>query len=470
MARSRLSPYFSVLAPLLGLLSCQEPAPYEEVEGAVDESSDVTAAACAHDPCVQGVALVASCEPCAGTVCAADSFCCTNSWDSICVNEAKSLCGTRCSGGTAGSGGSSGAGGSGAGGSSGAKSENTNALCSDGVDNDGDTFIDCADFNCSKNAAVTVCGGTAGSSGTAGSGGSGAGGSGAGGSGAGGTGGTGAGGTGSGGTGAGGSGGSSGETVRLRIMASNMTGNNQRYGAEAARIFQAIEPDVVAIQEFKVGNSTDPELRAYVDQAFGASFSYSRETGNGIPNGVISRYPILESGEWNDTNVSDRDFAYARIGLPNGRNLWAVSVHLLTSSSGARLNEATQLVNYIKGQVPAADLLVLGGDFNTGSRSESCVNKLGELFVTASPYPRDQGGNTNTNNSRGKPYDWLLADPDLDPFEVAVEVGPTPFPNGLVFDSRVFSPLSSAAPVISSDSSTHQHMGVVREFVVPASN
>jgi hypothetical protein len=35
--------------------------------------------------------------------------------------------------------------------------EDTNALCSDGLDNDGDTFIDCNDFNCSRNPAVTVC-------------------------------------------------------------------------------------------------------------------------------------------------------------------------------------------------------------------------------------------------------------------------------------------------------------------------
>jgi hypothetical protein len=39
----------------------------------------------------------------------------------------------------------------------GAGREDTNALCSDGVSNDGDRFIDCDDFDCSRNAAVTVC-------------------------------------------------------------------------------------------------------------------------------------------------------------------------------------------------------------------------------------------------------------------------------------------------------------------------
>ena len=35
--------------------------------------------------------------------------------------------------------------------------ESTNALCSDGVDNDCNGYIDCNDFHCSRNPAVTVC-------------------------------------------------------------------------------------------------------------------------------------------------------------------------------------------------------------------------------------------------------------------------------------------------------------------------
>jgi hypothetical protein len=35
--------------------------------------------------------------------------------------------------------------------------EATNALCSDGVDNDCNGYIDCNDFHCSRNAAITVC-------------------------------------------------------------------------------------------------------------------------------------------------------------------------------------------------------------------------------------------------------------------------------------------------------------------------
>ncbi len=35
--------------------------------------------------------------------------------------------------------------------------ENTAARCVDGIDNDGDGFVDCDDFGCSRNPAVTVC-------------------------------------------------------------------------------------------------------------------------------------------------------------------------------------------------------------------------------------------------------------------------------------------------------------------------
>ncbi|MBW2736972.1 MAG: hypothetical protein JRH20_31705 [Deltaproteobacteria bacterium] len=48
------------------------------------------------------------------------------------------------------------------GGSSNGGNENTNALCSDGWDNDHNGYTDCDDFGCSKNSSVTVCGGSVG--------------------------------------------------------------------------------------------------------------------------------------------------------------------------------------------------------------------------------------------------------------------------------------------------------------------
>ena len=43
--------------------------------------------------------------------------------------------------------------------------------------------------------------------------------------------------------------------------------------------------------------------------------------------------PILDSGSWDDTLSPNRDFAWARIDVPGPHDLWAVSLHLLTSST-----------------------------------------------------------------------------------------------------------------------------------------
>ena len=44
---------------------------------------------CAHDECVAGPALDASCSACADAVCGADSYCCSNQWDAQCVSAAQ---------------------------------------------------------------------------------------------------------------------------------------------------------------------------------------------------------------------------------------------------------------------------------------------------------------------------------------------------------------------------------------------
>ena len=74
--------------------------------------------------------------------------------------------------------------------------------------------------------------------------------------------------------------------------------------------------------------------------------------------------------------MTNRDFAWARIDMPGPKDLWVVSVHLLTSSSGVRNTEATNLVNFIKANVPAGDYLAIGGDFNTDSRTEALPHHL----------------------------------------------------------------------------------------------
>src|SRR5262249_28620560 len=51
---------------------------------------------CAHSLCTTGTRLTSGCDPCVTQICAADSFCCRSSWDSICVGEVSSICGQTC--------------------------------------------------------------------------------------------------------------------------------------------------------------------------------------------------------------------------------------------------------------------------------------------------------------------------------------------------------------------------------------
>ncbi|MFY0526885.1 lamin tail domain-containing protein [Archangium gephyra] len=261
-------------------------------------------------------------------------------------------------------------------------------------------------------------------------------------------------------------------SVRLRVMAANTTsGNLQSYDpGHGTRIFQGTKPDVVAIQEFNYGDNSAAAIRGFVNTAFGSNFYYYREAGAQIPNGIISRYPIIAAGEWDDTQVSNRDFAWARIDVPGPKDLWVVSVHLLTASSSVRNTEAVNLVNFIKANVPASDFLVIAGDFNTDSRSESCFSTFSQVVSTASPYPADRNGNGNTNASRGKPYDHVLVDADLRAYQTATVIGGSSFAAGTVIDTRVYSPLSEISPALSADSgaTNMQHMAVIKDFLIPS--
>lgn len=258
--------------------------------------------------------------------------------------------------------------------------------------------------------------------------------------------------------------------TRLRLMAGNLTTGSQNYNnGEGTRIFKGTRPDIAMVQEFKFGGNSAAELRSWVDQAFGPEFSYYRGGSGNIPNGVVSRYPILSSGDWVDANVSDRQFTWARIDIPGPTHLWAISVHLLTSSAANRQAEAAQLVSLINANVPAGDWVTIGGDFNTGSRTEAALSTLSSRFTTSGPYPADRNGNSNTNAARAKPYDWVIVSPALGALATSTVIGGSTFPAGLVADTRVYSPISELSPALAGDSgaSQMQHMGIVRDFDIP---
>ncbi|MBX7246683.1 MAG: hypothetical protein K1X53_14395 [Candidatus Sumerlaeaceae bacterium] len=264
----------------------------------------------------------------------------------------------------------------------------------------------------------------------------------------------------------------------IRIVASNTTsGNNQDYQAPGQHILQALKPDIALMQEFNVpGTNDDAGVSAFVTSVFGAGYSWYREPKGSanIPNGIVSKYPILAAGEWDDTQVSDRDFVWARIDIPGSIDLYVISVHLLTASSGVRNTEAQQIINtYLPTlNIPSNAYLAIGGDFNTDSRSESCISTFSSKFVTASPYPVGQDGSGNTNAGRNKPYDWVLVNSNLDSLEVATVSGTFSYANGLVFDTRDFNQTqlnASFPPALTTDSgaTNMQHMAVARTFVVP---
>lgn len=254
----------------------------------------------------------------------------------------------------------------------------------------------------------------------------------------------------------------------LSLMAANITsGTGGAYEEAGQRILRGLLPDVVALQEFNVTGGTH---RAFVDLNFGTGFSYYVETqaADNRPNGIVSRWPIIASGEWTDTVVPDRDFAWATIDLPGSKNLHVVSVHLYSSGSATdRRNEANAIVGQIQSNFPASDYIAVAGDFNTVTRTESALTSFGTILSDAHK-PADQNGNRNTNANRDKPYDYVLPNAALNALHASVVVGGRTFAEGLVFDSTVWT--SPPPPVLISDSATNgmQHMAVLKRFALPA--
>lgn len=259
----------------------------------------------------------------------------------------------------------------------------------------------------------------------------------------------------------------------VRIMAANISsGNYQSYEAEGIRIFQGLDPDIVMIQEFTYRSGT---LRDLVDTAFGTTFDYMVEPGDeNIPNGIVSRYPILSSGEWEDPEVSDRDFAWAVIDIPGDINLQCISVHFKAdSSSGSiRTAEAEAILDLIADNFDPNAYIILAGDINAQSVGENVLTVLDTELNVSTHIPVDQLGNRFTNEPRNSPYDWVIPNDMLDARHITLTIGSSSYPNGLVFDSAVYTPLSEVSPVQYGDSHVPfmQHMAVMKAFDIPTTS
>ncbi len=260
----------------------------------------------------------------------------------------------------------------------------------------------------------------------------------------------------------------------LTVVSANLTsGREQSYTpGHGQRILRAIPGDVFLLQEFKVGDNSDQTLRNFVDETFGSDFhvyreAYKVEEEGPIPNGIVSRFPILEAGEIDDPTQKNRDLVWARLKISKDQTLLVFSVHLGTSKS-KREKAAQVLVRGAKKIRKPGELLIVAGDLNTDTRDERTLQILSEI-LTDQVVPTDEQGNSNTSKTRGRAYDYVLPDPKLNSYTTCTEILGRVFPEGAVMDTRVFSnvPAMKGARATDSAAKNMQHMAVIKTFKIP---
>jgi len=254
------------------------------------------------------------------------------------------------------------------------------------------------------------------------------------------------------------------KTTRINILTANLSDNtSQAYKDPGIRIIQALKPDIVAIQEFNYRKGSSQDL---VHRLFGPDYTFIRERGGArLPNGIISRWPIETWGQWTDPYVKNRSFVWATIDIPGPTPLHVISVHLVQRHANRRPDEARHLLQLIRKHFPENDYVVLCGDFNVKSRNAKALGELTGWFVD-DRQPADQQGNKNTNATRKHPYDMILPNPALAAHHAITIVNRKRFPNGLVFDSRLWKP--PPEPAEWEDTSRNmQHLPVLKTFRIP---
>lgn len=277
--------------------------------------------------------------------------------------------------------------------------------------------------------------------------------------------------------------GGNGETVSFRAMAANIsTGNNQSYDpGHGIRIFKAVKPDIVMIQEFRYGRNNDDDINSMVSSTFGPEYFYSRGRyvdSSWIPNGIISRFPIIESGYWKSNLANNRDWDWAILDLPGNKELLVVSLHLLTEKNAQEIGPLTREIENKIADDKKKNLeyyVMVGGDFNSSTVLNGKTDLKRVVYTSFSnngSRPKDQDGDTTTNATRGKTLDVLLVDKELQQKEIPAKIGRHSYNNGHVFDSRVYDKLGElgdVTPVQADDCKGgkpiyNQHMAVIRDF------
>ena len=273
----------------------------------------------------------------------------------------------------------------------------------------------------------------------------------------------------------------------IKVMTANLNSGvppySDWYRDASENIFQGLDPDIVLIQEFNVPSGTTHA--EFINSAFGADFDYYYEPDIGgswaMPNGVISRWPITSSGQWTDSQpaVTNRSFVWAVIDIPGDIDLQVVSIHLKAGSSTDNIQtreaEAIEIKSYVAANFDDSAYIIVGGDLNLQYDGQSPFSTFESYLDAADHRPRDRNGDMDTNSTtpRSKPYDWIMPNELLDNYHTTIYIGSElqVFAEGIVFDSEVFTPLSSVPPIVSGDSraSGCTHMAVMKAFDIPGS-
>jgi hypothetical protein len=92
-----------------------------------------------------------------------------------------------------------------------------------------------------------------------------------------------------------------------------------------------------------------------------------------------------------------------------------------------------------------------------------------KTFLSDYPIPTDQAGNPDTNAGRGSPYDYILPSFNLTNYLDDLVLPSHTFTNGLVADTRVYTPISDLSPALATNSGAFQmqHMAVVKQLQLP---
>lgn len=272
----------------------------------------------------------------------------------------------------------------------------------------------------------------------------------------------------------------SGRSEIIRVMTANLNSGvpprSDWYRDPSINIFKGLKPDIVLIQEFNVDSKTT--RRGFINKALGVEYKYYCEPKIGgewaMSNGVISRWPIKSRGQWNDSQLGNRSFVWAVIDIPGDIDLQVVSIHLKSGSSTSdiqtRQAEASQLKGYVESNFDDSKYIIVGGDLNLQYGTQSPIGTFSSYLDVMDHRPRDRNGDMDTNSTtpRSKPYDWIMPNEKLDSYHTTIYVGSElqAFSEGIVFDSTVFTPLSSVAPIEFSDSRAAgcTHMAVMKAF------